>query len=518
MKKLFFLSAFLYVSETSFAQIDELLDPANEYCLQSNNAGISHYPFMKGKYISTYSFNRLLRKDFTLMSTNEEGLPYIGNYAVIKLSDNDSKIALNGSFFNPFIKNGSSRPIKNILSLGLKGGISEGVSTIFSNTRFNNSAGLSLRYSIINWRKTQYEYSAVSCVTLDLNRQLLKTQYNNETRKLDILRSDLTFDIKKMLAKKALADEKLLEVNTEIACVQNLNLPQAKKDEVLDVLNRVRDEQEKSSLAYFDSITQKRLALQDTYTNTDVKLEDLRKAYLQKLYEYETKHVKWTSMKIRWFDVFVKGSGSAFNLINPKDSIHHQIVKKKFQQFEMGVSWNTFRSNPFLPFLKWGYFTRFTLQLQNSNNLRDANKREVESVMLVDSTDFNRRIIEKTTAYKQSFIEDFSFNPTFQVSSFLNENRNRGLSIYTNAVWKYKKFWQPFKADITPDMNIGAGYFLTILDKAKETGVINFEIFLRFLDIFNTAEDESNFYSRNELGIKIGLPFRSIFLNQHRLL
>jgi hypothetical protein len=515
MKKSIWLSAALIFTHlAAFAQIKELTAPTDYYCSEVGPDGTSSYPSMKGKFISTYTFNRMLRRDFSLMTTNEEGLPAIGNYAVLKLSDNNSRIALNGSFYNPFIRKGNERPIKTILSLGLKAGIADNVTSLFAENSVNDDVGINVRFSIIGWKRSAYVYTAYDCATMDINRGLLTEAYDLEGRRTFIKRNALQLAIDNAQAEKDKLDDTATSIANTILCIEKEQMD-TRADE-LPALKKRRDELMQKSLVLFDTISSKRMALRDSNFEPEEKRKELDKAYLQKLYDYESKYVRWKSVHIKWLDFFGDVNGTTYNILKRANPVDSQVVEEKFHLFKFGLTSNVFKSKPGSSLFKWGYISRLTVQISNSNNIKAKNKRDIENITAIDGTGYTRRVIEKLTAYEQEFKERFAFTINYQLSNFLNESRNRGISVYFSSAWKYDEFWKPF-TEPKPYMNLGAGYFLTLLDKEKESAVINFELFMRFQDLLNADEAETQFYSRNEIGLKVGLPFRSIFLNQNKL-
>lgn len=466
------------------------------------------YYYTNKQYITNYTLSRLIRKDLTKITLDEDGLPSLGNYATTKLSDNDSKVAFNASMYNILKKKDSFdvKPIRNILTVNINAGINEGIASLFTNKNLNNEAGVKLKLSLLSKRTLYANDSAVDCATLKLYRERIYFDYKNYYTK-----SVLADSLYQRKARKFGADAIELRHNRD--SVQKR----------IDSLSRLVPKPGNLIMLEYtilDSTISKYLELIDTYsTFQDAKPKyDSAQAidsFYRRLLNTETKYTKWNRITLRWWDIDFNGTGIKYNLFNKALAVDSQISKKNFTQWGLGFTYNIFKSDPGHQFFKYGLFFKLGYLLANDNSLSGLTPKELSNTITVDTPNFKRQVVEKINVYDVPFEKIYSHTIKAQLSKYLNEKKSSSLSLYLTTVLSFKEMKKFVSIQGKPAITPGIGYQIGIPDKEKEKSVINLEVFLNFNDVLNSAEDKTtNAFTRHQFGIKFGVPFNSIFLNQ----
>lgn len=458
------------------------------YCDSSTTLEKLKYYYSDKQFISSYSMNRLIRQDLSKITLDKDGMPVIGNYASIKYSDDNSKITLNTSIYNPFRRNNlETKPILDILSINIKAGVSDGIASLFANKNASSGAGITAKWSFIS-RKTNYEnYNRFQCESIDEYRRVLRQNFLNAKAM-----HELTF-----------------ETENDVFNAEN-NL-------LTEQLKVCRDKKDTANVV-FRAMKLKQLALQKKFNETvmartrfdvDAQVDSTYKQLL----EIETKNIKWDKYQVKWFDLDVGASGEKYYLFNKSNAISNQVEKQPFTFLTVGLSWNSFRSSG-KGFFKNGLFLKYGYSISRTNSLVGAETKEVSNTITIDTPGFQRKVNDKRNVYDQPFLKSFTHNLNIQLTRYLDNNKSTGISMYSTLGLEFDRFRSPLKFTKDPVWMVGTGYTLAFLDKEKAKAFVNIEVFLHFTDILNSAEDESKFYNRHSLGIKLGVPFNSIFLNK----
>jgi hypothetical protein len=89
-----------------------------------------------------------------------------------------------------------------------------------------------------------------------------------------------------------------------------------------------------------------------------------------------------------------------------------------------------------------------------------------------------------------------------------------GLNISAHAYYIFGK--KPSGLHVFPSIDIQSahrianctlGYIIAFKNTAKDQSIVNTELYIRFNDIVNDADDKNKFYKRNEIGLSFTLPF-----------
>ncbi|MFC0184206.1 hypothetical protein SAMN04515674_102262 [Pseudarcicella hirudinis] len=471
--------------------------------------------FTRGKFISLSSFNKLIRRDLTLITLNEEGLPSLGNYASVKYSENDSRLALSTSFFNIFKKRPSENLTRNVLTIGINASVQDNISSLFSNSRINNKTELTLKFSLIN-KSTRYKYLLKDCGYLAFKRQYLAMAYDTET---DLRKNDtIAFksQIRLLGEERKKIEDKINEYELLLKVKELHSLPKD-SEKIRGKIDSLKIEE----LILVKKIIEKRLKGPDIIPD-----QKFMEAYEKRLYELETKDIKWDKFRISWLDLIMNFSGETYQIYDkklplvPKDS---QIVSTPFQRFSIGISYNNFFSKPSSLFLKNGFLLKIGYKIENDNNLSQAKTKEIvttetQRLGTLPYDTLKREIISRSNVFTKALEKNYAHVLNVQATRYFNESKKNALSIYYESRFQFNNlsFDGFYKIEGKPVMNFGLGYFFAIQKKEDLSSLINLELYLKFNDILNSQLDKinRNFYQRNEIGLKIGLPFNSLFINQ----
>jgi hypothetical protein len=540
------------------------------YCADASKCDPRKYYYQGNQQISTYSMNRLIRQDITKITLSQDGSPVIGNYASLQYADNNTRINLNTSFYNPFMKDRhrETDPIKTLLSVNVKASISDGVSSLFASKNATSGTSVTLRYSILS-PKTKYErYDVMLCNNLKLFRENLVRNYNQVKKNWDIL-----FNVKRQplqdkfdKAKKALDNFDALQLPEQVRIrmdsIQVTGLDLAKERRNLEKIliasdrdidkDTLRTAQERTQLKHsIRKIKERDLALREQALKTalaklnertdqsvslqrDVLLADYITAATdlnsfessvtnydasaaidstyKLLFAIESKDVKWDYYKLKWFDIDGSIGGEKYQMFDNTLPVGQQVYPKPFTTWSGGFTLNYFESGKPDKILRNGYFVQWGFHVSNTSNLVGASTLDVTTTDTYDDGLKKTTTSEKKTAYAAPFSESYLRSFGFRFSAYQDEKQSSSLNFYNTTSLPFEK--NPFKIDKRPDVLLGTGYTMAFLDKDKAKAFLNVELFVNFSDILNSAGADTKFYQRHELGLRVGVPFNSIFINK----
>lgn len=466
------------------------------YCdLKATCPGQNFY-YTGRQIVSTYSMNRLIRQDLTKITLDEEGLPSLGNYATTQLSDDKSKVTFNTSIYNPFQSKEEFDPIRTLLSFNVKAATKDNVSKLFSNKSASNEVAVKIKLTFLS-KNTLYENDdQMACNQMKLNRQYLLHDYKNAYLRY---KADSAIDYRRWVKDTLTANGLLLSLKYIDTLM--LNSP----DTVMKLLQAKRDSLQ---LLYLDFQTEMdtRDANQPRYDS--LKLLD---SFYLRLLNTETKTAKWTNFRMAWTDFDVSIGGEKYNLIDGKQVIDSQLMEKKFTRLSFGISRNVFSSTNL--YSKHGTYLKYYYQLTNDNSLTGTDPKEVSTRNIIDTPGYRREVLEKKSAFDVPYIENLSHLFGLRLAKYLNENHSQAFTINTTLVLKAPSLKEFYRVSNGPNITPGIGYLYSFLNKDKDKALVNMELFLNLADVFNSSDKHTRFYERNELGIRVGVPFNSIFLN-----
>lgn len=468
------------------------------YCDLKPDCPGQNFYHTRRQIVSTYSMNRLIRLDLTKITLDEEGLPSLGNYATTQFSDDKAKITFNASIYNPFQAKEEFDPIRTLLSFNVKAATKDNVSKLFSNKSASNEVAIKIKWTFLS-KNTLYENDdEMACNQMKLNRQYLLHDYKNAYLRYQ---ADSANDYRQWV-------KDTLKAYTL----------QVRMDSIDEAISKSADDAEREGLqaqrdtvqlSYLDFQLEmdKRATNQPLYDS--LKLLD---SFYTRLVNMETKTAKWKRFRMVWTDYDLSIGGEKYNLFDGAQVIDSQITEKKFTRLSFGISRNVFTSTK--PYSKHGVFIRYYYQLGNDNSLTGADPKEVSTRTLIDTPGFRREVLEKKNAFDVPYAKDISHTLGFRLAQYLNENRSQAFIINTALVLKAPSLKEFYKFRNGPSVTPGIGYLYGFINKDKEKTLVNIELFLNLTDVFNSGDKDTRFYERHELGLKVGVPFNSIFLNK----
>jgi len=471
-----------------------LLD--QRYCDILNDTTKNDF-YTNRQFLSNYSMNRLIRQDLTKITLDDDGLPTLGNYATTQLSDDKSKITLNASIYNPFGKKEDWNPIRSILSINVKAATKDNVSTLFSNKNVNNEVGMTLRWSFLS-KKTNYQNDdQMLCNALKLYRENLLREYDAvytryQANTILFNRKFSSFkktgdSLRKVIAgleelKKTADSAKLIYLNVQLedASIAMLNL-------------RAEYSDFRSKEPVYDS----------------TKIID---SFYNRLLSLETKTIKWSNYRIVWTDIEVSGNGEKYLLVNKVLPLDSQLTNKKFSRWSIGLTRNIFTSQRSAIF-HHGLFLKFGYSIGNDNSLTNTTAKDIVTTTTIDTGTTVRQLVEKKSGFDKPFKTSFSHTLSGRISNYLNESHTQAISLTSSFALNFDELGKFYKISDRPIFTPGITYLYAFQNKDKDKNAVNVEVFLNFTDVFNSGKDDTHFYERHDFGIKLGVPFNSIFLN-----
>lgn len=540
------------------------------YCGSGPGCNSKNYYYQGSQFLSNYSMNRLIRQDITKITLSQDGSPVIGNYASLQYADNNTKITLNTSFYNPFIKDGhtESSPIKTLLSVNVKAAISDGVSSIFANKNATSGTSVTLRYSFLSPRTVYERYNAPVCNDLKFNRTRLLQNYDLQKQNWralpNIKRQPLQDKVDK--AQKALSAfdaswikeqrqvrEDSLQIKVLDIAKEKAGLPDVLTNAYADIdKDKLRSQSEKNALKVLVKETKERdLELREKAANDAFnKLHNTKPSEIDKLrrilvanytatltdlntfettvgrydagaaidstyallYAMEAKDVKWDYYKLKWFDIDASIGGNKYQMFDNTLDVGKQLFSQPFTSWSAGFSFNYFESGDAAKIFRKGYFLQWGFHVSNTNNLIGASTLDVSTTDSYGDATKKVTATDKKTAYVAPFVKSYLRSFGFRFSAYQDDKHSSSLNFYNTTSFPFTSGF--YKINQKPDVLLGTGYTMAFLNKDKAKAILNVELFLNFADILNYNAADTKFYQRHELGLRVGVPFNSIFINK----
>jgi hypothetical protein len=427
---------------------------------------------------SSENFNYLVNKNFSKLVTGQSTMG-LGTYAAIDVKNTEatfsaSKILPSGSIFN----------------FNFKGGATDGVSSVFNNSKLNNNLSFELQYHSLHKRNIKIRYDLETLKKYQSDSLKIINDYN-----LEILKTDCLYDLNLILVEtdklKAQIEKDEHEVKTLTDSISLL-----KSDSEIKIIVHKIDSI-KCKIAIDRLTLQQNLVTIKKYesgSNLLYKKLQLNNKKAKDINELQSK-LDIIGAQFSWFSFSYKIRNDAFKLLDPGQSFANQVEKKNYVSHEFKTQLNFYDYD-----INHTIYWTTALSYKYKSNYLDLDKVEVTDTNVIGTSGNSTRETSKayiayTGDYKEGISEvDFDMDLYYL---FL-KNDILGFHIFPNS-----QFIQNQK----PIHNLGFGLVVPFKDKNKSGSIVNAELYYNALNIFNTEGVNKNLLERNDIGFRFTFPF-----------
>ena len=368
----------------------------------------------------------------------------------------------------------------NVWNAKFKGGITDGMASLFNNNKFNTNMGVELEFNLnlcrkgnikvaymdedyIKFRKDmidQLKKSLIECkAIIKTNKKLTEGNYLTRINTaLDSIPDTESIAQLKAYEKKLYDLYKALDGEISALITDRLNFTAIEEEKILDAFS-----------GWSNSIAQ--------------------------VYKTRESGFKFSRFHSEWLTFGVHVRNDQFRLLDRTALFDEQIEKTTYINYGAKIQYNSYY------FKKYGnsVFYNFGLQYQNKSNFQELSTVEiVENESIGSNTTTTRTSDDTFTAYEGDYkkhLDQLNINADFFY--FINRFQNVGIHIYENS-----KIMKTLK----PTHNIGLGLVFPFKDKEKDATVINAEIYYTLTNVFNTEGTTYGLLERNDIGLRFTFP------------
>ncbi len=453
--------------------------------------------------VSAATLNKTIEKDFSQLITGNEKSELLNSYAGIDLANS----TLNLNLYVPFRakqkklleqqdprckqlrelvevkkKKDALRIMVGGLNLFFVGGLADNIAAVVQNDVFNTdiSGGLNFALPVLDLLRIN---GRANC---DARKEMEKELFSL-LEKHEIQVSDSVNELS--LLKRQIEDkEQLLK-----AAVTKKDTPE---------IYKIRKDLNELKLKYI--AVPKRKVVEDT------------RAEILKQETGATFPVKWYG----WLTFGGKGGYAKFNLYDPTLAFDNLTTKTNAITGGGFVKLNTTFSHTDKPlrnfYLGMGYETIYT------HNLTDLTKKDITTATKFESGNTTKVVEKKGTVYQESADVKFKqrLYSNLSIDAIWKFIKTEALSVgvRTNVAFSKKEQLSSLEKELIKNNKLdlwtygwGLGLITSIQNKKKDEPAVNLEFYVNFNDLANEKKTvDSKFHQRNDIGIRIGVPFSLI--------
>jgi hypothetical protein len=472
-------------------------------------------------------YAKLLNNQFSQTVTGQSNNS-LGNFASVDIVNSTVEFAP-----SIFFSNG------NILTAEIKAGISDGTSSIFSNSKLNSNIGAKINYhflfqnnnsiSIRNIKNTkllekrineqrekdiksiekgekiksiEYEvskleseltvnqalitnesHSNLRIQSYELKKKILQEEINQKRQKIKLLPMDQQRDFK--------VNKLNGEINQKLFEIKDLNAKILKESQSPARIAQAKHKNE---------IAQKKIDSLNKYkAEFDSKFEKflIYEKYREKAKELIDKY-KVIGIEMTWFSAFYEVNSNNFKRVNSESDFDNQIVKEDFVSHGFGVQLSWLKLNSIEQFKS--FFWSNGLNFSYSDNFSDLTKQEITETNELGTNPGQRSITSKFNAYSGEY-NDHNRSLNLYSDFYYFMFHNNQAAIHINPTYRVIE-------DTKPRFNFSVGLVFSFKNSKKEdkAPIINAEVYYNFLDLFKTTETDYKLFERNDIGLRFTFP------------
>ena len=429
---------------------------------------------VKSQELTPKEYKTLLNYTFSKLVSGETN-GSIGNFASLDIVNSSA------NFSSSFVRENG-----HVINGTFTGGVTDGVSSIFSNSTLNSNVSLEIQYHIRETPlKTAITYKNLSDsykeekrkVEKDYSDKSFKNSEDYLIRESNIQISSKELEIEKL--DKKINDPKTSEIEKKLS---KLNKTKAQLE-----LKKLKEEKKKLELDVTEIVKQNGYLIELERAN---KLKELKKKY--KVDEDEV-----TGFNLNWATLSYKVSNNSFRLFDRNVELPDQIIRDNYTSHEFGYKYNVYKYTKNKAFSTW-FFT-IGLNVSISDNFSSLSRVEVKESQLFEGENLSRSVENSIIAYEGNYIDDILRTTLSSDFYYFLFDKN------VAALHLFPSFEAGTK--IKPIYNFGVGLLSTFKKKDKKSPAFNVEIFYNALDLFNSdPNNELELIERNDIGLRFTFP------------
>lgn len=455
---------------------------------------------IKRLYLTHQQNNQVINKYFGKLMGTGDNPDLLGNYA--------SFDPLNGSFnFKGSMPVGSEKSkLFGFISLSLNGDISSGsYAKLFTNSKLNTNVGVQAEYHLMIGKSSTVkdvgEYAVYSYKNnlLNINKKALvqklpesaylQTKYKLDSIKLNVMEIELKRK-KDSLNTTSQAINSLIKSNApQTSYFKLLALDFANQSSSYDSLLKVYEPFKVKT----DSIG---FLVHDLY-NINMGKEEEIDVKIKKKKDTLFSTLTLKGLSLNWLTILAGTSQKKYYTFDNKlPSYATQLSKEELQTYKFGLTWNSF----WLDTRKKRYIylgVGVSYGKDNNTSILSTTTITQESAYKNTVGDTTRKTSASYNAYTDPIVNTTQFAITANFY-FLFGKRSSGFHLMPS-------FYKP--RGLKNYMDLDLGYVVSFINRKKDSPAINLEAYYRFSDLYDHRNSGVDFWKRNEIGIRLGLPF-----------
>ncbi len=508
----------LYGQEPDLISIRDLDSSLKTQSIDLNYAS-SFGKLPKIDKLAVQDYRQIVINTFRVVTTNSDKTTN-GNFAALNLKDGVARLNATKNFTNG-----------NMLSVSANGGATNGILSLFNQTKINSNVGAEIKFSLLN-KSGSISYLETSRDEFYSRLNKLNDVYkykkkedptivwkdsvkllDNEIQLLEKKKNGIKLSSKeesKLKARIEIAKANRNLVWEEIKSIYNSN--PVKRDSLIEVvhdidsdLKQLQDEltfgtvTEHDKILFSQTIQVKEQLKKDLELKIDFFNNLYHKELLAKQYNKERlsllKSFKFDAIHFNWFSFGAALQNNNFNQFIPSAStLDSQLVKQNYTTFSASVDWN---------YAHWDHYASnnwfLTISAKGfiSDNFSGLDKLELTDVRNYGDSLTTRSTSKKITAYSGSYrTKIFGMTGSVDFYDYLFKN-NSAMHYFGDATFK-EGGYQVY--------NVGLGFLHSFQNADDDKTKINLELYFKLLDLSNTLNLNSNLLKRNEFGLRLAVP------------
>jgi len=418
---------------------------------------------------------RVLREQFTALVTGQSNYSF-GNFAAIETKD--AAISFGGS-----VTVDSSA---NVFNIKISGGASDGVSSLFTNSKINSNVGISLQYNRFINNNKSFSYFHDSFVDHKLKEQEIMNDY-----KMALIEIQNDSERKKITNEKVDLGKKLIKIRSQIKSDVAILMiaPQQNLDSLTQRVDSLQHQLAKTEL---DSIiNNQNLVNLPNSVQAEINLNNETSDKL----DSNKLQLKLFDFELAWFTFGYGVTNNSFRLFDPSSVFSDQISRKSFLGHEFRIQyanyhWSKARN-------KTRYFnigTTYTI----ANNLNDLDDMEVSDQSQYNSGQSDRVVAKKYNVYAGIYDRHSNYFRLYaDYYHFLLKNNPLAFHVFPDINIKKGK-------NVS---NLGFGILFVFYDQTKDDkSIVNAELYYQIVDLFDANSSGIPLRRRNDIGLRVSFP------------
>jgi hypothetical protein len=429
--------------------------------------------------------NSILSRQFTKVVIGSKALP--GNFAGFDAKD--AQLTANG-----VTKTGNY----SALSFNVSAGVTEGMASLFTNSKVNPNTSFEVNYHFINpfGRRVTITRTGDARIIRSKMRGIFEDDSIRLTQIGDFAQYDNTLLLVvndsiinaaqrvnvTTLAINALLNGRTLSRNDSL----NLNSQLSRLFSQRKTLRKFEHRRDSVSALVSQSFAARRIAIRNE--------RNIKMAAIPETLKSTGSSFGWISLGYK----LVNRNFFLFDSIKTK-SFADQLTKEGFTSHQFSITYSHFSWNN-NKIGSWYFGTGIAFLLDD--NYAQLDKTEISDTYTYAPAPKARSEQKKYTVYRGEYEQDIrSTRPYMDIYYFPLHSQNTALHFYPEVL---------LSKGSKPVTNIGTGLYLTFADKNDKDGKakVNAELYVKFNDVDNNLEKKNyKFYERNDIGIRLSFPF-----------